>query len=149
MKITFSTNNITGKLLATRHHRTKCKYDKRGIYQLTCPTCNKKYIGQTERTLKIRFQEHFRDFKQGNRKSSFAQHLLENGNSIGTMEDVMKTVQITNKCQMMDTLERFYIFRETKTNNQINDRITVKSNIIFDTIARKDPYRGLPNTYSA
>jgi len=61
----------------------------------------------------------------------------------------MKTVQITNKCQMMDTLERFYIFRETKTNNQINDRITVKSNIIFDTIARKDPYRGLPNTYSA
>ena len=25
VKITFSTNNTTGKILATRHHRTKCK----------------------------------------------------------------------------------------------------------------------------
>jgi hypothetical protein len=79
----------------------------------------------------------------------FAQHLLENGHSIGTMVDVMETVQITNKSQMMYTLKRFYIFRETKTNNQINDRMTVKSNLIFDTIVRKDPYRGLPNTYNA
>jgi len=63
------------------------------------------------------------------------------------MEDITETVQITNKGQMMDTLERFYIFRET--NNQINDRMTVKSNLIFDTIVRNDPSRGLPNTYSA
>jgi len=147
VKITFSTNNTTGKLLATGHHRTKCKYNKCGICQLTCPTCNKKYIGQTGRAFRIRFHEHFRDFKQGNRKSSFAQHLLENGHSIGTMEDITETVQITNKGQMMDTLERFYIFRET--NNQINDRMTVKSNLIFDTIVRNDPSRGLPNTYSA
>ena len=48
------------------------------------------------------------------------------------MEDIMETVYITNKGQIMDTLERFYIFRETKRNNHINNRITVKSNIIFD-----------------
>jgi phosphopentomutase len=107
------------------------------------------YIGQTGSPFKIRFHEHFRDFKQGNRKSSFAQHLLENGHSVGTMEDIMETVQITNKGQMMDTLERFNIFLETKTNNQINDRMTVKSNLIFDTTAHNDPYRGLPNTYSS
>jgi len=47
---------------------------------------------------------------------------------------------------MMDTLEKFYTFRETKLNNQINDKMTVKSNVIFDTIIRNDPYRGLPNT---
>jgi len=56
---------------------------------------------------------------------------------------------LTSKGQMMDTLEKFYIFRETKINNQINDRMTVKSNIIFDTIVRNDPHRGLSNTYSA
>jgi len=49
---------------------------------------------------------------------------------------------------MMDTLEKFYIFRETKLNNQINEKMTVKSNVIFDTIIHNDPYRGLPNTYS-
>jgi len=40
---------------------------------------------------------------------------------------------------MMDTLEKFYIFSETKVNNRINDRMTVKSNMIFDTIVRNDP----------
>jgi len=42
------------------------------------------------------------------------------------MDDNMETVYITNKGQMMDTLEKFYIFRETKINNQINDRLRVK-----------------------
>ena len=61
----------------------------------------------------------------------------------------METVYVTNKGQMMDTLEKFYIFGETKINNQINGRMTVESNIVFDTIVRNDPYRGLPNAYSA
>ena len=149
MKITYSTNNTIGKLLMTRRHHTKCKYDECGIHQLKCPTCNRKYIGQTGISFKIRFHEHFRDFKHGNGKSSFAQHLIENGHSIGPMQDIMETVQLTSKGQMMDTLEKFYVFRETKINNQINDRMTVKSNIIFDTIVCNDPHRGLPNTYSA
>jgi len=57
----------------------------------------------------------------------------------------METVYIANKGQIMDTLEKFYIFHETKINNQINDRLTVKSNIISHTIVRNGPYRGLPN----
>ena len=61
----------------------------------------------------------------------------------------MEAVHITNKGQMMDTLEMFHIFRETKINNQINDKMTVKSNVIFDTKVHNDPYRGLPNAYSA
>jgi len=46
-----------------------------------------------------------------------------------------------------ETLERFYIFRETKINNQINDRMTMKANIIFETIVKEDPHRGLPTAY--
>jgi len=37
----------------------------------------------------------------------------------------------------------FYIFHETKMNNQMNDRQTVKPNIIFKTIVREDPHRGI------
>jgi hypothetical protein len=51
----------------------------------------------------------------------------------------METIHVTNKGQMMDTLEKFYIFRETKLNNQINDKLTVKPNIIFDVIVHNDP----------
>ena len=60
----------------------------------------------------------------------------------------METVQLTSKCRMMDTLEKFYIFRQTKLNNQINDKVTVKSNVIFDTIIRSDNHSMLPNTYN-
>ena len=64
------------------------------------------------------------------------------------MKDITETVQLTSKGRMMDTLQKFYIFRETKLNNQINDKLTVIPNVIFDTIIRNDPHRGLPNTYN-
>jgi len=53
----------------------------------------------------------------------------------------------TGTGRMMDILERFYIFQETKINNQINDRLNIKPNIIFETIVQKDPHRGLPTAY--
>jgi len=77
-------------------------------------------------SFKIRFREHFRNFKHGNGKSIFEQHLIENGHSFGPMQGIMETVQLTSKGRMMDTLEKFYISRETKLNNQINDKMTVK-----------------------
>jgi len=59
-----------------------------------------------------------RNFKNGYGKSRFAQHLLENRHAIGTMNDIMGTLFFTNKGRLMDTVECFYIFRETKLNNQ-------------------------------
>jgi hypothetical protein len=107
VSILFSTNNTISNLLTARRHSTKGKYDNSRIYQLTCPTCKIKYIGQTSSSFKTRFQEHFRDFKHGNRKSSFAQHLLDNGHSTGPIEDVMETIHVTKKGQMMDTRKGF------------------------------------------
>ena len=63
------------------------------------------------------------------------------------MENITETLHTTGKGQMLDTLERFYIFRETKVNNQINDRLTTKTNILFESIAWLDPHRGLTATY--
>jgi len=47
LRIVYSTNNTIRKLLTARHQQPKCKYEKCGIYQITCPTCNMKYTGQT------------------------------------------------------------------------------------------------------
>ena len=44
---------------------------------------------------------------------------------------------------MLDTLEKFYIYRETEANNQSNDKLTVQNNAVFETIVYEDPYRGL------
>jgi hypothetical protein len=104
-----------------------------------------KYTGQTGRTFRTHFQEHLRNFKHGNGKSSFAQHLLENGHAIRPIEDIMSTIYITNKGRLMDTLEKYYIFREAKIDNQINDNLAVRPNVIFETIVQKDPHRGIHN----
>ena len=45
------------------------------------------YVGQTGRSFRIRFSEHFRDFKYAYNKSKFAQHLLENNHSIGPIDE--------------------------------------------------------------
>jgi hypothetical protein len=55
----------------------------------------------------------------------------------------MSTVYVTNKDRLMDNLEKYYIFRETKMDNQINDKVTARPNIIFETVVQKDPHRGI------
>ena len=56
------------------------------------------------------------------------------------MEDVMKILHINKKGKMMNTLENFYICKETKENKSM---IKVFSdNIIFDTIIHRDTVRG-------
>jgi hypothetical protein len=61
--VTFTTDNTIENHLATRQKQSKNKYEKCGIYQLTCPSCNMKYVGQTGRPFKARFQEHLTGFK--------------------------------------------------------------------------------------
>jgi phosphopentomutase len=102
-----------------------------------------KYVGQTGRPFRVRFQEHFRDYKYANNKSKFAAHLLENKLSIGHIDDIMDVLHITNKGHFMDTMEKFHICKETCKNNQINDKNTIKSNIKFEVIVRQDTDRGL------
>jgi len=97
------------------------------------------YTGQTGRPFKTRFQEHVRDFKYNNRKSAFAQHVLDNGHLIGKMKDIMKVVHIKNKGRMLNTLENYHIYKETVAGNQINDKQTSKSNRIFETVLKHDP----------
>ena len=43
-----------------------------------------------------------------------------------------------DKGRYMDTIEKYYIYKETQKNNQINDKNTVKPNAIFDIITSHD-----------
>jgi hypothetical protein len=42
---------------------------------------------------------------------------------------------------MLDTLEKFYIYNETRINNQINDIYSVKPNVISKTLILEDSDR--------
>ena len=49
------------------------------------------------------------------------QQLLDNKHSIGPMENMMDIIHITNKGKMLNNMEKFYIYKETRIDNQIND----------------------------
>jgi hypothetical protein len=71
VKISYTTNNNLGKPLATRTDQDLDKFERNGVYQLKCPSCSKKYIGQTERPFRVRFREHYNDYKYGHNRSKF------------------------------------------------------------------------------
>jgi hypothetical protein len=101
-----------------------------------------KYTGQTGRPFRVRYQEHLRDFKYNNNKSKFAQHLLDMKHLMDTIDNIMDIVHITEKGKMMNTIVSFHIYKETRLNNQINDKLTITENAIFEALMQKDPYRG-------
>ena len=51
---------------------------------------------------------------------------------------------VNKKGKMMNALENFCIYEETKANNQINDEGFFRHNIIFNTIIHRDTGRGQP-----
>jgi hypothetical protein len=63
------------------------------------------------------------------------------------MENIVNVLHITNKGQMMNKIEKCYIYRETKMNNQINDKLTVQPNAIFETIVQHESRRGLQTAH--
>jgi len=97
------------------------KYEKNGVYQLQCLTFHKIYKGQTGRPFRVRYSEHCNDFKYANNRSTFAQHIINEGHSSGPMNEIMNVIHFERKGKMLDTLEKFYIYRETKNRNQINE----------------------------
>jgi len=141
VKVAYTTNNNLGRLLRYNTTGTKNKYEKSGIYQLSCPTCNRKYIGQTGRSFHVRFREHQHDYKYICRKSRFA-HLLDEGHTFGPMENIIHTVHYAKKGRMMDALEKFHIYEVTQRGIQINDKSTIQRNPIFDTLVRHHQHRG-------
>jgi hypothetical protein len=120
-------NNNLRKLLEMQKTQQPNKFDNNGLYQLTSPMCHKKYVGQPGRPFLVRFREHYRDYKYSNNKSKFAQHVTEEGHAFGPI-DIMGILHIANKGRMLDTLEKFYIYRETQLVTQINDKLTLQSN---------------------
>jgi hypothetical protein len=93
-------------------------------------------VGQTGRPFRISFREHYDDYKYANNRSKFAQHIIDEGHSFGPMNDIMEIIHVAKKGRMLDTLERFYIYSETKRGNQLNDNLTIQSNPIFDALVQ-------------
>jgi hypothetical protein len=110
VRIAFHTRNSI--LSHLTNHTHKNQYLSSGIYKLTCPDCNKAYIGQTGRNFSIRFNEHNQAFCKNSTSSNVAQHLNEHAHSFGTIDTTTHILQHQKKGPHLNTLEKFYIHEE-------------------------------------
>ena len=46
VNVIFTTQNIISKLMSTKTNPNQNKCENSGVYQLTCPDCKIKYVGQ-------------------------------------------------------------------------------------------------------
>ena len=56
----------------------------------------------------------------------------------------MKILHTIKKGKMINTLENFHIYQDTKQENQINDKNTVAKNILLDAIISEQTDREQP-----
>ena len=135
LRIAFRTNNTIGNLL-TKNKPPPDRFSLSGIYKLTCPECQKAYVGQTGRSFNIRYNEHKQAFRNNSHSSNFAKHLNEETHPFGSIHNIMQILQYHKKGAHMNTIERFHIHAEYTANNHLNDEHTIFPNAIFDTLLK-------------
>jgi len=94
VRIAFRCRNTIAKLIRPPKDHDIPPHNKWGIYQLTCNTCSRSYVGQTSRNLNIRFQEHIRYIKNSNPQSAYAQHILQNQHEYGQINSTMTLLNL-------------------------------------------------------
>lgn len=86
------------------------KLTKSGIYQISCPECNKIYIGQTRRDIFTRFKEHRRHFIYNQpEKSAVAKHLMDHGSTEIITKNNMELKKEVRIKQQLDGWESLYM----------------------------------------
>jgi len=144
LNVAFRTKNPIGNLL-THIHPAPDKFSLSGVYKLTCPDCNRAYIGQTGSKFSTRFKEHEKPFRSHSHTSSFAKHLDKEALSFGHMHDIMQIIHYRRKGANLNTLQRFHIHTEAATNNHLNEGHNIYPNTTFNTLLRNDRKNLIPN----
>ena len=107
-----------------------------GVYKLTCPDCNKAYMGQTERSFKARSHEHRNAFTTNSHTSNFARHLIEHSHSFNSIDNTMQILRYHSNGTHLNTTERYYIYADYIKNNHLNDERTITPNKIFKVLLK-------------
>jgi len=120
--IAFSNTNTLHQLTKPKIINETTEHDKSGVYKLTCNTCHKSYIGQTSRSLKLRFQEHARYIKHNGPQSAYALHILNCRHEYCTISDTMSLSKHVNKPSLFLPYEQMYIQSFCHNNQHQNEQ---------------------------
>jgi hypothetical protein len=71
----------------------------------------------------------------------YSPNVTEEGHAFGPIND-MEVIHLAKNGRMLDTLEKIYIYRETQLGTQINNKLMVQSNSLFEALIQNSPHRG-------
>jgi hypothetical protein len=108
-RITFKSTNTVLQRTTRKNHHTTQNFEQSGIYQLTCKTCQKVYVGQTRRSLTARYREHTRYIKNNDSQSAYALHILQNLHEYGTINDTVTLLQPIHTTTLLLPYEQLFI----------------------------------------
>jgi len=113
-----------------------------GIYSLTCKTCNLFCVGQTNRDLKTRFQEHIRYIKTNNPHSAYAQHILHIQHEYGTLAESMTLLEPLQNESMLLPFEQLHVQSLHQAGTLISEKYLNDPNPLFQlTFSHPSPTR--------
>jgi len=130
LRITLRTNNTLQKLLMPKP-QTLDKHSTSRAYKLTCPDCNKACVGQMGHSFTQRFKEHKNAFKSNRNTSNYAKHALEHSHPFGPIHETMQILQYQDKGTHLNTIGRYFIYKEFSSNNHLNDEFNITPNKIY------------------
>ena len=119
--------------------------DQSGIYEITCGNgeCNEKYIGQTRRKLRARFNEHHNSMvKQKLGESSVADHMREKSHTFNI--DNIKLIHQCYDRRRLDVLESIEIYKAGE--NLMNTENGPLQSYLFKYINRRTGNTGAQNS---
>jgi len=100
LRITYKCRNtLANRIKPPRDHTPP--HNQWGIYQLTCNTCNLSYVGQTSRSLNIRYKEHIHYIRSNNPQSAYALHILQNRHEYGPIDNTMTLLKHIKNYRVM------------------------------------------------
>jgi phosphoribulokinase len=98
------------------------EHEKSESYKLTCNTCQRSYIGQTNRNLKLRFQDHILYIKNNEPHSAYELHILNCRHEYNKINDTMTLLKHINKPSLILPYEQCtYSYSTTTINSFLNN----------------------------
>jgi hypothetical protein len=132
VKVTFKSNNTIAQL--TKPHTTTIPsptlHDMSGIYSLTFNTCKQAYVGQTSRSLILRYQEHTRYIKN-DPQSVYAQHILHNRHEYRAIHKTMTLLKPLSNTSLITPYKQYYIHSLHKEGKLISKQSPVNPNSLL------------------
>lgn len=134
IKVAFKSQNNISNIIHNPKDKTN-KFDKSGVYKLKCSECDDFYIGQSGRSIKTRYLEHFRSYRLQKTDSTFANHCLEQKHKFPNLNNT-EILHYSTKGQKLNYLESLEIYKGNKNNNVhlLNDQTELLFSPLFTVV---------------